>query len=74
MTQEMANAFEREIALHPQDWHMLQRLWQEDLEPRAGRPVTLPPAVAADRAAEYAAAGTEDPSAPAESPPAAPAA
>ena len=34
MTQAVADAFARGIAAHPQDWHMLQRLWLEDLEPR----------------------------------------
>jgi len=31
MTQQLADAFERGIAAHPADWHMLQRLWLEDL-------------------------------------------
>ena len=31
MTQDVADAFAREIAQHPADWHMLQRLWLEDL-------------------------------------------
>jgi lauroyl/myristoyl acyltransferase len=34
MTQQIADAFARGIAEHPADWHMLQRLWLEDLEPR----------------------------------------
>jgi phosphatidylinositol dimannoside acyltransferase len=34
MTQAMADAFADGIARHPADWHMLQRLWLEDLEPR----------------------------------------
>lgn len=34
MTQEMADAFASGIADHPEDWHMLQRLWLGDLEPR----------------------------------------
>ena len=34
MTQAVADAFARGIAEHPADWHMLQRLWLEDLEPR----------------------------------------
>jgi phosphatidylinositol dimannoside acyltransferase len=34
MTQAMADAFAAGIAEHPADWHMLQRLWLEDLEPR----------------------------------------
>ncbi|MET8181866.1 phosphatidylinositol mannoside acyltransferase [Streptomyces sp. NPDC005336] len=35
MTQEIADAFAEGIAEHPEDWHMLQRLWLADLEPRA---------------------------------------
>jgi KDO2-lipid IV(A) lauroyltransferase len=34
MTQEMADEFASGIAEHPQDWHMLQRFWLDDLEPR----------------------------------------
>jgi KDO2-lipid IV(A) lauroyltransferase len=34
MTQGVADAFAREIAKHPADWHMLQKLWLEDLDPR----------------------------------------
>ncbi|MFF3342341.1 phosphatidylinositol mannoside acyltransferase [Streptomyces flavidovirens] len=34
MTQALADAFATAIAEHPQDWHMLQRLWLDDLEPR----------------------------------------
>ncbi|UQX00306.1 phosphatidylinositol mannoside acyltransferase [Streptomyces sp. RerS4] len=34
MTQAVADAFARGIAEHPQDWHMLQRLWLDDLEER----------------------------------------
>jgi KDO2-lipid IV(A) lauroyltransferase len=33
-TQQLASFFEREIAAHPTDWHMLQRLWLADLPPR----------------------------------------
>jgi KDO2-lipid IV(A) lauroyltransferase len=33
MTQELADAFAVGIAKHPQDWHMLQRLWLDDLDP-----------------------------------------
>jgi KDO2-lipid IV(A) lauroyltransferase len=39
MTQQVARAFERGIAEHPADWHMLQRLWLDDLaadDPRRG--------------------------------------
>nr|WP_062339820.1 phosphatidylinositol mannoside acyltransferase [Herbidospora sakaeratensis] len=38
LTQGMAAAFEKGIAEHPDDWHMLQRLWLDDLEPREPRP------------------------------------
>ncbi|GGV82515.1 lipid A biosynthesis lauroyl acyltransferase [Streptomyces gelaticus] len=34
MTQALADAFAVGIADHPEDWHMLQRLWLADLEPR----------------------------------------
>jgi KDO2-lipid IV(A) lauroyltransferase len=33
MTQQLADAFAEGIAKHPQDWHMLQRLWLDDLDP-----------------------------------------
>ncbi len=33
MTQRLADAFARGIAAHPADWHMLQRLWLDDLTP-----------------------------------------
>lgn len=33
MTQALATAFEGGIRAHPQDWHMLQRVWLDDLEP-----------------------------------------
>ncbi|MFG2413966.1 phosphatidylinositol mannoside acyltransferase [Streptomyces goshikiensis] len=35
MTQALADAFAWGISEHPQDWHMLQRLWLDDLEERA---------------------------------------
>ncbi|MFD8822025.1 phosphatidylinositol mannoside acyltransferase [Streptomyces sp. NPDC059605] len=38
MTQALADAFAAGIAEHPEDWHMLQRLWLADLEPREDRP------------------------------------
>lgn len=31
-TQQLADAFAEGIAAHPEDWHMLQRLWIADLE------------------------------------------
>jgi KDO2-lipid IV(A) lauroyltransferase len=40
MTQGVASLFEREIARSPADWHMLQRLWLDDLaddDPRKAR-------------------------------------
>jgi KDO2-lipid IV(A) lauroyltransferase len=36
MTQALADAFAGGIAEHPEDWHMLQRLWLADLEERPG--------------------------------------
>ena len=33
-TQALADVFEAEIAEHPTDWHMLQRLWRADVPPR----------------------------------------
>ncbi|MFD7625788.1 phosphatidylinositol mannoside acyltransferase [Streptomyces sp. NPDC059851] len=35
MTQAVADAFAQGIADHPEDWHMLQRLWLDDLEERS---------------------------------------
>ncbi|MCE4948996.1 phosphatidylinositol mannoside acyltransferase [Streptomyces albulus] len=42
MTQALADAFAGGIADHPEDWHMLQRLWLADLTPRDGTPGTEP--------------------------------
>ncbi|MEU5593812.1 phosphatidylinositol mannoside acyltransferase [Streptomyces sp. NPDC020298] len=36
MTQALADAFATGIADHPEDWHMLQRLWIKDLDPVKG--------------------------------------
>ena len=36
MTQAMADGFAVGIAEHPEDWHMLQLLWSDDLSPRPG--------------------------------------
>jgi len=33
MTQQAADAFAAAIAEHPHDWHMLQRIWVDDLDP-----------------------------------------
>ncbi|MDX3309306.1 phosphatidylinositol mannoside acyltransferase [Streptomyces sp. NPDC054884] len=38
MTQALADVFATGIADHPEDWHMLQRLWLADLEPRPTEP------------------------------------
>ncbi|MDX3240010.1 phosphatidylinositol mannoside acyltransferase [Streptomyces sp. ME03-5709C] len=35
MTQRLADVFAAGIAEHPEDWHMLQRLWLADLAPSA---------------------------------------
>ncbi|AZM52173.1 phosphatidylinositol mannoside acyltransferase [Streptomyces sp. WAC 01529] len=43
MTQALADAFATGIADHPEDWHMLQRLWLADLEPRPGGPAAGEP-------------------------------
>ena len=32
MTQRMADAFAVAIDANPQDWHMLQRVWVDDLD------------------------------------------
>ncbi|MGR6917000.1 phosphatidylinositol mannoside acyltransferase [[Actinomadura] parvosata] len=34
VAQGLADVFEKGISEHPEDWHMLQRLWLDDLEPR----------------------------------------
>lgn len=36
MAQVLADAFASGIADHPEDWHMLQRLWLKDLDPGKG--------------------------------------
>jgi phosphatidylinositol dimannoside acyltransferase len=33
MTQQVAGVFQGAISRHPQDWHMLQRVWTADLDP-----------------------------------------
>ncbi|HEY2173868.1 MAG TPA: phosphatidylinositol mannoside acyltransferase [Mycobacteriales bacterium] len=44
-TQQLANAFETDIRAHPEDWHMLQRLWVADF----GGDRALAPSVVARR-------------------------
>ncbi|MEU5883942.1 phosphatidylinositol mannoside acyltransferase [Spirillospora sp. NPDC047279] len=36
MTQELADVFAEGIAAHPEDWHMLQKVWVADLPAAAG--------------------------------------
>jgi KDO2-lipid IV(A) lauroyltransferase len=38
MSQEVARVFETAIAEHPQDWHMLQRVFTADLDPARMKP------------------------------------
>ncbi|MDT0379119.1 phosphatidylinositol mannoside acyltransferase [Streptomyces sp. DSM 42041] len=62
MTQAMADAFTHGIAAHPQDWHMLQRLWTADLPPRP-EPPTEPdaePAGAGPARRKTTGTGTEE--------------
>ena len=50
MTQQLADVFETAIARHPEDWHMLQKVFVADLDPgrlaqpqgQGGRPVHSP--------------------------------
>jgi KDO2-lipid IV(A) lauroyltransferase len=43
MTQAMATVFETHLSRHPQDWHMLQRLWSADLDPSRRPPAVRDP-------------------------------
>ncbi|QPK78245.1 phosphatidylinositol mannoside acyltransferase [Corynebacterium lizhenjunii] len=36
-TQRIADGFAANIAAHPEDWHMLQKVWSADLDPRRGK-------------------------------------
>jgi KDO2-lipid IV(A) lauroyltransferase len=36
MTQQVATVFEAGVTQHPEDWHMLQRVWVSDLRPKPG--------------------------------------
>jgi lauroyl/myristoyl acyltransferase len=42
LTQRMADSFAEGIARHPQDWHMLQRLWLKDDAPADATPAPAP--------------------------------
>ena len=63
MTQALADVWGRGVAEHPQDWHMLQRFWLADLEPRPGGPGPAAQDPVAPAAAEPSAP-LPDPSAP----------
>jgi phosphatidylinositol dimannoside acyltransferase len=52
MTQQVAARFEQGVREHPQDWHMLQRLWLDDLDAAA----PSRPAPAAEQPADEGAA------------------
>jgi KDO2-lipid IV(A) lauroyltransferase len=43
MSQQLARVFEAGIAEHPQDWHMLQRVFTADLDPARQWPTPVPP-------------------------------
>ena len=43
MSQAMAHRFEEAIAEHPQDWHMLQKVFTADLDPARVPPSPVPP-------------------------------
>jgi KDO2-lipid IV(A) lauroyltransferase len=61
MTQQLAAAFEKRISEHPQDWHMLQRVFISDLDParlaglQSGPAGTVPDAAVPDAAVPDAA-------------------
>lgn len=42
MSQQLAHVFEQAIAGHPQDWHMLQRVFTADLDPARLPPAAVP--------------------------------
>jgi KDO2-lipid IV(A) lauroyltransferase len=52
LCQQLADAFAEGIRAHPADWHMLQRLWLEDLDP-----AKAPRAAAESERADATAAG-----------------
>ncbi|MFI1095784.1 phosphatidylinositol mannoside acyltransferase [Streptomyces sp. NPDC020917] len=54
MTQALADVYASGIADHPEDWHMLQRLWLSDLPPR-------PPAAGGQPAAAQGTSTTTSP-------------
>ncbi|MDX3692787.1 phosphatidylinositol mannoside acyltransferase [Streptomyces europaeiscabiei] len=54
MTQALADAFATGIADHPEDWHMLQRLWLADLDPAKSPDGPATPATGSDSGSETA--------------------
>jgi KDO2-lipid IV(A) lauroyltransferase len=50
MTQQLARVIEAGIAEHPEDWHMLQRVFVTDLDPARLAPVINAASNAADAA------------------------
>jgi lauroyl/myristoyl acyltransferase len=63
MTQQLADAYASGIAEHPEHWHMLQRLWIADLDPRPDQPspVRSAPPSPRDTGAAPDRSGTEKP-------------
>ena len=47
LCQQLADAFAEGIRAHPADWHMLQRLWLEDLDPAKAPSTVAPPEIPA---------------------------
>ncbi|MEV2215171.1 phosphatidylinositol mannoside acyltransferase [Streptomyces sp. NPDC050997] len=64
MAQALADAFASGIADHPEDWHMLQRLWLADLDPAKDPSAPRPTAPFEDPVADPGADTPAGPSAP----------
>ncbi len=62
MSQQMANVFSAAIAEHPQDWHMLQRVFLADLDPARLPPPSVPPPGSPSRGAPGGTGGRAAPS------------
>jgi phosphatidylinositol dimannoside acyltransferase len=60
-TQRIADAFAADIATHPADWHMMQKLWLADLSEQRREALTEPGAAAADSAAAVDSAEAPEP-------------
>lgn len=63
MTQAVARVFEAAIAEHPQDWHMLQRVFVADLDPGRAPPGSAP-GPTADGSSSVAGPGSAGPPVP----------